>query len=57
MKNWFFLRVPAALDAIVSPTDYIRYTPLGTVLAGILIAAVAAVTFLLIRRFYGKKKK
>ena len=49
--------IPSALDAIVSPTDYIRYTPLGTILALLLIAAVALLTALLIRRFFGNKKK
>jgi len=57
MKNLFCLRVPAALDAIVSPGDYVRYTPLGPILAGILIAAAVVVTVLLIRRFFGKKNK
>ena len=57
MTHLFRFRCPTALDAIVSPADYVRYTPLGTVLACILIAAVALITFLLVRRFYGKKKK
>ena len=49
--------IPTALDAIVSPTDYVRYTPLGTILAIVLIAAAALLTVLLIRRFFGNKKK
>ena len=49
--------IPTALDAIVSPTDYVRYTPLGTILAIVLIAAAVLLTVLLIRRFFGNKKK
>ena len=52
-----FLFHPTALDVVLSPVELIFSTPLGIALSGILIAAVALVTFLLIRRFYGKKKK
>ena len=57
MTHLFALYCPTALDAIVTPGEVIRYTPLGPILAGILIAVAAVVTVLLIRRFYGKKKK
>ena len=51
------LVLPAAADAIVSPVDYVVYSPLGPILAGILIAAAVLVTVLLICRFFGNKKK
>ena len=57
MTHLFCLYCPAALDAIVTPGEVIRYTPLGPILACILITAVTVVTVLLIRRFFGKKKK
>ena len=50
------LAIPTAADVIVSPWEYIVYTPVGWIAAGILIAAAVLITLLLIRRFYGKKK-
>ena len=50
------LALPVSADVIVSPWEYIVYTPVGWVLAAVLIAAVVLVTLLLIRKFYGKKK-
>ena len=49
--------IPIVLDAIVTPAEYIIYTPWGNIIAGVLIAAVALITTLLIRRFFGNKKK
>lgn len=49
--------LPTALDVVVTPWDYLLFTPLGAILAGILVIAVVAVTVLLIRRFFGKKNK
>ena len=57
MTHLLTLLCSAALDVVVTPWEILFYTPVGAIVAGILIAAVAAVTFLLIRRFYGKKKK
>ncbi len=50
------LAIPAAADVIVSPRDYVLYTPVGWVLAAVLIIAVVLITVLLVRRFFGKKK-
>lgn len=50
------LTVPVSADVVVTPWDYIAYTPAGAILAGILVAAVVLVTVLLIRFFFGKKR-
>ncbi len=47
--------LPTALDVVVDPVIPSDF-PYGMLLAGILIAAVVVVSYLLIRRFYGKKK-
>ncbi len=49
------LMIPASLDVIIPFWVYL-FHPVGLIVAGLLIAAVAVVTYLLIRRFYGKKK-
>ena len=50
------LALPVSADAIVSPEEYVTHTPIGWILAVILIAVVVVITILLIRRFFGKKK-
>lgn len=50
------LTIPVSADVVVSPWEYVVYTPIGWILAGILVAAVVLVTVLLIRYFFGKKK-
>jgi hypothetical protein len=50
------LPVTVALDAIVTPTDYVN-TPVGGLIAGALIGAVAVLTYLISRHIHGKKNK
>ena len=50
------LSIPAAADAVFSPMDYVRYTPLGAILAGVLVIVAVLITILLIRFFFGNKK-
>ena len=52
----YLLNLPIALDAIVSPTDYVN-TPVGGILAGALVGIVAVITYLLTRRVLGNKNK
>ena len=49
--------IPIVLDAIVTPAEYLVYTPWGNILGGVLIAAVVLLTVILVRRFFGNKKK
>ena len=57
MTRLFFSIRPAALDVIVSPWElFLEFLP-AILLVGALIAAVAGITFLLIRRFFGNKNK
>ena len=49
------LAIPAAADVVVSPWEYIVYTPVGWIAAAVLIAVVVLVTVLLIRYFFKKK--
>lgn len=57
MTRLFFSIHPAALDVIVSPWElFLEFLP-AILLVGALIAAVAGITFLLIRRFFGNKNK
>ena len=48
--------LPAAADVVAEPWEYL-FTPAGAILSGLLIAAVILVTVLLIRVFFGNKKK
>ena len=57
MTRLFFSIRPAALDVIVSPWElFLEFLP-AILLVGALIAAVAGITFLLIRHFFGNKNK
>ena len=49
------LAIPAAADVVVSPWEYIVYTPVGWIVAAVLIAVVVLITVLLIRYFFKKK--
>ena len=49
--------IPIVLDAIVTPAEYIVYTPWGNILGGVLIVAAVLLTVILVRRFFGNKKK
>jgi hypothetical protein len=48
---------PTALDVVVTPWEYFVDALPALLLIGALIAIVVTVTVLLIRRFFGKKRK
>ena len=48
---------PTALDVLITPWDRFLFNLPSILIIGALIAVVVTVTILLIRRFYGKKKK
>ena len=49
------LALPVSADVVVSPWEYIVYTPVGWIVAAVLIAVVVLITVLLIRYFFKKK--
>ena len=48
---------PTALDVVATPWEYLVDAIPALLLIGALIAIVVTVTVLLIRRFFGKKRK
>ena len=48
---------PTALDVVVTPWEYFVDALPALLLIGVLVAIVVTVTVLLIRRFFGKKRK
>ena len=48
---------PTALDVVVTPWEYFVDALPALLLIGVLVAVVVIVTVLLIRHFFGKKRK
>ena len=57
MKHPIHFILPTALDVVVTPWEYFVDALPALLLIGVLVAVVVIVTVLLIRRFFGKKRK
>lgn len=57
MNHPIHFHSPSALDVVVTPWEYFVDAAPALLTVGALVAAVAVVTILLIRRFFGNKKK